>query len=182
MMDAKQRTRASKLLSLILRHEPESAGLTLEPGGWVLVTDLLDGLRKMGKPISLDDLKEIVATSDKKRFAFDDSGAKIRANQGHSAEVDLQLEPRTPPAILYHGTSEAALPSILVQGVLKQSRHHVHLSTTPEQAYTVGQRHGRPVVLAVDAGGMHAAGFTFLMSDNGVWLVDEVPPPYLRRL
>jgi putative RNA 2'-phosphotransferase len=165
MMDAKQRTRASKLLSLILRHEPESAGLTLEPGGWVLVTDLLDGLRKMGKPISLDD-----------------SGAKIRANQGHSTEVDLQLEPRTPPAILYHGTSEAALPSILVQGVLKQSRHHVHLSTTPEQAYTVGQRHGRPVVLAVDAGGMHAAGFVFLMSDNGVWLVDEVPPPYLRRL
>lgn len=124
----------------------------------------------------------MVATSDKQRFSFDDTKTRIRANQGHSAEVDLQLQPQIPPDVLYHGTAERSLPVILRSGLLKMSRHHVHLSREVETARKVGMRHGRPVVLAIDALVMQQAGFTFYCSDNGVWLVDEVPVQYLTPI
>lgn len=117
--------------------------------------------------------------SDKQRFSFDETKTRIRANQGHSATVDLQLEPQTPPHMLYHGTGEQSVPAILRSGLLKMLRHHVHLSRDMETARKVGMRHGRPVILVIAAAAMHQARFTFYCSDNGVWLVDEVPPKYL---
>jgi putative RNA 2'-phosphotransferase len=181
-MDPKRRTTVSKLLSKHLRHEPEALGLTLAPGGWVEVEALLAGCARHGMPLTLDQLREVVETNDKQRFSFDDTGARIRANQGHSTAVDLQLEPVPPPDVLYHGTAEHAVEVILRDGVKKMSRHDVHLSPTPEAARKVGARHGKPVVLVVDAARMHADGHKFRCSANGVWLVDQVPPRYLRRL
>src|SRR5262245_22151790 len=143
-MNDKQRTRLSKLLSKHLRHHPAALGLTLEPGGWVLVEALLDGCRKSGVAVSRQQLDEIVATSDKQRFAFDESRTKVRANQGHTAEVDLQLAPAEPPTVLFHGTGEHSLPAIMIEGLRKMARHHVHLSADVETATRVGARHGRP--------------------------------------
>jgi putative RNA 2'-phosphotransferase len=179
-MNDKQRTRASKFLSKHLRHDPAGLGLTLEPGGWVSVDTLLDGCRRAGITLSRDDLAEIVAGSDKRRFAFDETGTRIRANQGHSVEVNLQLEPAEPPAVLFHGTGADVVPAVLREGLRKMRRHHVHLSPDIETATRVGARHGRPVVLAVDAAAMARAGHQFYVSANGVWLTDEVSPAFLR--
>lgn len=181
-MDAKRGKHVSKFLSLHSRHEPEKLGLTLEPGGWVPIHALLAGAARAGVRISREELDEVVRTSDKQRFAIDDTGTKIRANQGHSAEVDLQLEPADPPAELYHGTADRNLDAILRDGLRKMARHHVHLSQDRETATSVGTRHGRPVVLVVDAAGMRADGHGFFRSANGVWLVEAVPPRYLRTL
>jgi putative RNA 2'-phosphotransferase len=123
-----------------------------------------------------------VAQNDKQRFSFDPSSTRIRANQGHSTAVDLQLEPATPPDVLYHGTAEKHVAVILAGGLKRMARHHVHLSTTVPTATAVGKRHGRPVVLVVDAAAMSRDGFTFYCSANGVWLTDHVPPRYLRPL
>jgi putative RNA 2'-phosphotransferase len=171
----------SKYLSKYLRHSPHELGLTLRPGGWVLVDDLLAASEGQGFPISYDELVECVETNDKKRFSFDDSGDLIRANQGHSAPVDLQLEERQPPEVLYHGTVERFLPAIRADGLNKGKRHHVHLSRDRETATKVGARRGKPVVLNIDAGGMHRDGHKFFFSANGVWLTDSVPPGYLSR-
>lgn len=179
-MDGKQLTRISKFLSKHLRHEPEAIGLTLQPGGWVVVDDLLAACAGAGVPLSRDLLDEVVARNDKQRFAFDDTGARIRANQGHSVAVDLQLSPAVPPDCLYHGTALADVATILANGVQRMSRHHVHLSPDVATAIKVGQRHGKPVVLSIDAAAMHAAGIPFYRTANGVWLVDEVPPAYIR--
>lgn len=179
-MDPKRLVRVSKFLSLHLRHDPAALGLTLEPGGWVSVAALLAGAAAKRFPITRDELDAVVRTSDKQRFTFDETGEKIRANQGHSAEVDLQLEPSEPPAELYHGTAGRFLADILRDGLNKMARHHVHLSADTATASTVGTRHGRLVLLAVDAATMRAAGFDFFRSANGVWLVDAVPPRYLR--
>jgi putative RNA 2'-phosphotransferase len=181
-MNDKQRVRISKYLSKHLRHDPERLGLTLEPGGWVDVGELLAACAADGFPITRDELDEIVETSDKRRFSFDETESRIRANQGHSVEVDLQLAPTTPPDQLFHGTAEHFVPGILGDGLKRMSRHHVHLSTTTETARKVGARHGKPVVLVVDAAAMHRDGILFYVSDNGVWLVDEVPARYLRLL
>jgi putative RNA 2'-phosphotransferase len=143
---------------------------------------LLTAAARHGCPITRIELDEIVFTSDKQRFAFDETEARVRANQGHSVEVDLQLDPADPPDVLYHGTAEAVLPAILAGGLLKMRRHHVHLSRDVETAVRVGARHGRPVVLAVAAGKMAANGFRFFVSANGVWLVDAVLPDYLTVL
>lgn len=178
-MDSRRLVTVSKFLSKHLRHAPEAIGLTLEPGGWVRVEDLLAGCARARFAVSREELREVVEQNDKKRFSFDDTGERIRANQGHSAEVDLQLEPRTPPDVLYHGTATHVVDAILRDGVAKMSRHHVHLSTTVETARTVGKRHGKPVVLRVDAAAMHRDGLVFYCSDNGVWLTDEVPARYL---
>ena len=172
----------SKYVAKHLRHAPHELGITLQPGGWVPVDDLLAAAAKHGFPITYDDLLECVETNDKQRFAFDPSGELIRANQGHSVEVDLQLEASEPPEILYHGTVERFLPSILKDGLVKGKRHHVHLSRDVETARKVGARRGIPVILKVDAGRMHRAGHTFLLSANGVWLTDSVLPEYLSRL
>jgi putative RNA 2'-phosphotransferase len=171
----------SKFLAKYLRHAPHELGLTLEPGGWVPVDDLLAAAAKNGFPISFDDLVECVETNDKERFAFDVSGEMIRANQGHSVEVDLQLEERMPPETLYHGTVERFLPSIFQDGLVRGKRHHVHLSKDVDTARKVGARRGKPVILAVDAARMHRDGFKFLLSANGVWLTDLVPAEYLSK-
>lgn len=181
-MDDKRKVRVSKCLSRILRHAPGDAGLTLEPGGWVSVTDLLIGAARAGVRITQEELSEVVRTSDKQRFAFDETGTRVRANQGHSVEVDLQLSPAQPPATLFHGTADRNCAAILTSGLLKMARHHVHLSAEPATALKVGSRHGKPVVLVVDAARMHADGHAFFRSANGVWLVEHVAPEYLRVL
>ncbi|MDC0715459.1 RNA 2'-phosphotransferase [Nannocystis bainbridge] len=178
-MDANSRVRLSKFLSLHLRHDPAGLGLELEAGGWVEVEALLAACAHKRRPMSRAQLEEIVRTSDKQRFAFDDTGTKIRANQGHTVAVDLQLVPAMPPPLLFHGTGEQTVAAILREGLLKMRRHHVHLSADAITAHKVGARHGRPAVLRVDAAGMVAAGFVFFRAENGVWLVEHVPPDYL---
>ncbi|WP_337177590.1 RNA 2'-phosphotransferase [Paludisphaera sp.] len=172
----------SKYLAKHLRHAPQDLGLTLQPGGWVAVDDLLAATRQHGFPITFDELIECVETNDKRRFAFDVSGELIRANQGHSVEVDLQLEACEPPPTLYHGTVERFMPSILESGLTRGKRHHVHLSGDVETARKVGARRGQPVILAIEAGRMGRDGREFLRSANGVWLTDAVPPEYLSRI
>lgn len=143
--------------------------------------DLLNAAEKKGFSITYDDLVECVETNDKQRFAIDVTGELIRANQGHSIEVDLRLEEREPPVTLYHGTVERFLPSILQEGLVRGKRHHVHLSKNLETARKVGSRRGKPAILKVDAGRMHREGHRFLLSANGVWLTDAVPPSYLSK-
>lgn len=172
----------SKFLSLVLRHEPGRAGITLGEGGWVAVSDLLAGCERAGKHISPALLREVVASNDKQRFAFSDDGLRIRANQGHSVQVDLGLVPQVPPERLYHGTASRFLASILEQGLLRGARHHVHLTEKQEVAVSVGTRHGVPVVLVVDALRMQRDGHVFYRSDNGVWLTDRVDVQYLAQL
>jgi putative RNA 2'-phosphotransferase len=181
-MDPKAATRLSKFLSQHLRHQPQAIGLTLQVGGWVNVADLLAACAAHGHPMSRDELADIVEDSDKQRFAFDETGQRLRAQQGHSVEIDLQLTPAEPPAVLYHGTAPAALPAIRAAGLQKMNRHHVHLTTDEATARRVGQRRGRPTLLAIDAAALHAAGGVFYRSGNGVWLVDSVPPQYVREL
>ena len=171
----------SKFLAKRLRHAPEALGLTLQPGGWVSVDDLLAASERAGFAISYDELIECVETNDKKRFSFDDTGDLIRANQGHSVEVDLQLEQQVPPDILFHGTVERFLESIMAEGLKKGKRHHVHLSKDIETARKVGAKRGKPIILQVEAGKMHGDGFTFYLSANGVWLTDAVPASFLTR-
>jgi len=182
MMNQSRIVKLSKYLSYHLRHHPEKLGLTLDVGGWVSVDELLAAAKKSGFSISVWELEEVVAKNDKKRFSFDDTGSKIRANQGHSVTVDLQLQPVKPPEILYHGTGQGSVDAILSQGLRKMSRHHVHLSPDVTTAKKVGDRHGRAVVLVVNAAMMYADGFEFYCSDNGVWLVDRVPPEYLQQM
>jgi putative RNA 2'-phosphotransferase len=172
----------SKFLAKHLRHAPEALGLTLQSGGWVSVDDLLAASARAGFTITYDELLECVETNDKQRFSFDDTGDLLRANQGHSVGVDLQLEEKQPPDTLYHGTVERFLASILAEGLKKGKRHHVHLSRDVETARKVGARRGKPVILRVDAGKMHGAGYPFFLSANGVWLTDAVPTAFLARL
>jgi putative RNA 2'-phosphotransferase len=181
-MDNKRVINVSKYLSRHLRHNPGGLGLILEVGGWVRVDDLLAGCARKGFRISRAELDEVVAQNDKQRFSFDATRSRIRANQGHSVEVDLQLQPTTPPAVLYHGTGHRTADVIAAEGLQKMRRHHVHLSEDVPTAIRVGARHGRPVVFAVDARAMAEAGVEFFCSDNGVWLVEEVPPRYLSVL
>src|SRR6185369_8308359 len=171
----------SKFLAKHLRHAPDALGLSLQPGGWVPVDDLLAASEKVGFPISYDELIECVETNDKQRFSFDDTGDLIRANQGHSVEVDLKLEEAEPPEVLFHGTVERFLASIVAEGLKKGKRHHVHLSVDVATARKVGARRGKPIVLQVDALRMHRDGHTFFVSVNGVWLTEAVPVDYLKR-
>lgn len=176
---SKVRKHKSKFLSLVLRHEPAAAGVMLDDAGWVAVDELLAGCAKVGNPITRDELDEIVRANDKQRFAMSPCGTRIRANQGHSVEVELGHVAANPPAVLYHGTGAGAVASIRATGLQKQSRHHVHLSEQPAPAMAVGGRHGRPVLLVVDAARMAADGLAFYLTPNGVWLVNAVPPRYL---
>ncbi len=174
--------RTSKLLSRVLRHDPAAIGITLDPAGWVDVDTLLSALRAHGHRLSQAELRQLVAASDKQRFALDPGANRIRANQGHSVEVDLGLPPATPPALLYHGTPVRNLESILADGINRGSRHDVHLSPDVETARRVGARRGRCAVLVVQALAMHQDGHPFSVSDNGVWLTRQVPARYLSRL
>jgi putative RNA 2'-phosphotransferase len=179
-MDAKTLTRRSKFLSLVLRHQPELVGIALDPAGWVDIDELVDRCRAHGHPLTREAIEEIAATSPKQRFAISEDGRRIRANQGHSVDVELGYEPAVPPDILYHGTVEASLPGIRATGLEKRARHHVHLSPDEATARVVGMRRGRPVILRVAAGRMVGDGHVFHLSTNGVWLVEAVPPVYIE--
>lgn len=181
-MNDERLVKVSKYLSKHLRHQPERLGLTLAPGGWVTVDDLLAACAAHGMHLSLAELDEVVSHNSKQRFSFSPDRRQIRANQGHSVDVDLQLAPETPPDVLYHGTGHRAVDAIRREGLQKMSRHHVHLSRDTQTAWQVGGRHGRPVVFAVNAAAMRRAGHVFLRSDNNVWLVDFVPPEYLTEV
>lgn len=181
-MDERRTVKVSKYLSKHLRHQPERIGLALDANGWVPVEELLSAAAAHGTRITREELEHVVAVNDKKRFTIErgPEGHRIRANQGHTVEVDLALEPAEPPAYLYHGTVARFLDAIRAEGLRPMARHHVHLSPDRDTATRVGARRGRPVVLSVDAGAMHRAGHTFLVSENGVWLTDAVPPEFLR--
>lgn len=173
--------RISKFLALHLRHRPERIGIVLDERGWVEVDELLAAAARHGFAISRDELDRVVAGNDKQRFAFDDTGWSIRANQGHSVPVELDLPVTAPPELLFHGTVARSLEAIRREGLRPMDRHAVHLSIDAETARRVGTRRGRPVVLIVAAGAMAASGHEFRVSANGVWLVNEVPPEYLSE-
>ncbi|MGY1605881.1 RNA 2'-phosphotransferase [Geodermatophilus sp. SYSU D00700] len=174
--------RVSKRLSYVLRHRPDSVGLVLDDAGWVDVAALLAALAAHGMPLTREDLDHVVARNDKRRFAFDPTGTRIRASQGHSVPVALGYAAEAPPDVLFHGTAVRNLPAILAEGLRPGRRHAVHLSPDEVTARAVGERRGRAAVLRVDAAGLAAAGVVFTRSANGVWLVDAVPPRYLGVL
>lgn len=171
------RRQVSKRLAYLLRHAPHEAGLTLERGGWAALKPLL---RHLG--ITRAEIEKLVQTDEKGRYSLSKGGDKIRANQGHSVPVDLGLTPTAPPATLYHGSYKGARVGIARHGLKPMNRHHVHLSAERETALSVGLRRGWPVLYAVNARAMTQAGFVFYRSENGVWLVDAVPPEYLEML
>ncbi|MFC4059316.1 RNA 2'-phosphotransferase [Planomonospora corallina] len=177
-MDERRLVGISKYLARHLRHRPERIGIELDPHGWVEIDVLLAAAAEHGFPISRAELDEVVAGNDKRRYVIE--GGRIRASQGHSVPVDLDLPVCEPPAFLYHGTVARNLVAIRAEGLRPMGRHHVHLSPDRETATRVGARRGRPVVLAVDAGAMRAAGHEFRRSANGVWLTGHVPPPFIR--
>lgn len=181
MINEKENTRISKFLSLVLRHQPEIIGIQLDEQGWVSVDILLKQMAAHSHHLSKEILDHVVATNSKKRFAYNDDETKIRANQGHSVDVDLNYKSRQPPAILYHGTAERALESIFKTGLEKRERHHVHLSMDVSTALSVGSRYGKPVLLVVAAGEMYTDGYSFYVSDNNVWLTEHVPVKYLKQ-
>ena len=174
--------RVSKWLARHLRHRPERIGLTLDEGGWVEVDALLAAAAAHGFPLTRAELDAAVAEPVKRRYAYDASGRRVRAVQGHSVAVALGYAPSEPPATLFHGTHPGALDAIAREGLRPMGRTHVHLSPDRETAVAVGARRGRPVVLEVDAEALAAAGSAFLLADNGVWLVDAVSPAFLRGL
>ena len=173
--------RASRFLSLVLRHKPDAAGITLDAHGWANVSELLCGIRER-HPLTMEELDKIVQTDDKQRYSFNDDRTKIRANQGHSIPVDVELAKREPPEYLYHGTGEKYLESILEKGLISKTRLYVHLSEDIETAESVGVRHGTPIVFSVASGQMYQNGFQFYISKNGVWLTSQVPTDYLQLL
>lgn len=179
MLSKEETTKVSKTLSYVLRHNPSSIDLQLDENGWAPVNELLLKLKLNGRVIDFDMLKWVVDTNNKKRFNFNNDYSMIRASQGHSIEIDLNYAVAEPPAILYHGTTGKSLPAILLQGLRKMNRHHVHLSSNEQTALNVGKRHGKPVVLTIKAGEIHAVGYAFFESDNNVWLTETVPPSYI---
>ena len=173
-------TTISKFMSLVLRHQPQHIGLALDAAGWAGVDDLLARAAAAGCVITRDELNEVVATSDKRRFALSDDGLRIRANQGHSIDVDLGLAPIAPPEWLFHGTASRFVDSILRTGLERRSRHHVHLTDKVAIGEAVGRRYGKAVILRVAAAAMEAQGHVFFRSANDVWLVDAVPPRFIE--
>ncbi|SOE12392.1 putative RNA 2'-phosphotransferase [Streptomyces sp. 2323.1] len=177
-MDSQRSVRLSKYLAKHLRHAPERIGITLDAQGWVPVDALMTAAAQHGFRFSRAELEQVVAGNDKQRYAIE--GDRIRANQGHSVRIELDLAPAVPPDRLFHGTVGRRLAAIRAEGLRPMSRHAVHLSPDRETATRVGARRGRPVVLTVDAAAMHRAGHVFQVSANGVWLTDRVPAAYLR--
>ncbi len=180
---SKQFDKTSKFLSYILRHQPEAIKLTLEQDGWVNIDKLISHANQHGESLNKELIEQIVATSDKKRFTISEDGVKIRAAQGHSTQqVQIKHVEQTPPEFLYHGTTTRFLDSIKTQGLVTGSRHYVHLSNDEQTAISVGQRHGKPVVLKIKALLMSQQGFKFYLADNGVWLTKEVPAEFILEL
>ncbi len=172
----------SKYISRVLRHRPEDANIQLDEHGWANVEELLVGMNANGRKIDRETLKEIVRTDKKQRYSFNEDKTLIRANQGHSIPVDVELAEQEPPEYLYHGTADRFLESIRKQGLLPMSRLYVHLSGDVETARIVGKRHGRPVVLKIHSGDMYRDGVTFYRSQNGVWLTKKVDAGYFEQL
>ena len=181
-MTEAEKKKISKLMSYILRQHPEEFQIELTSQGWCQTEDLLKAIQSKKISISFEDMAEVVETNDKKRLAFNDDKTQIRASQGHSISIDLGYEPVTPPDVLYHGTATRFLDSIQEKGLKKGNRHHVHLSKDMETATKVGVRHGKLALLTVDAKAMHAKGFQFFCSENGVWLTDAVPVAFINEL
>jgi putative RNA 2'-phosphotransferase len=171
--------KTSKFLSLVLRHQPERAGITLDGAGWVRVDTLLHGCAKHGHVVSREELEEVIRENDKKRFVLNEDGTRIRAAQGHSINIELGYAPIEPPEILYHGTAIQYLTSIKEQGLISKARQHVHLSDLVDTAIKVGGRHGRAVVIPVKSGVMHRDGGIFYLTPNAVWLSGPISPEYL---
>ena len=178
---SKNEINISKFLSLVLRHQPETIAITLDQNGWADVNDLIEKANNYGIKFDRETLNHIVATNTKKRFAFNDTLDKIRASQGHSVEIELGYTNQKPPEILFHGTAEKFVQSILDTGLEKGNRQQVHLSADFETAIKVGQRHGKPFVFKVVAEKMYNDNFEFFISDNGIWLTDNVPTKYLKQ-
>lgn len=173
----REHVRISKFLSLVLRHRPERIGIELDEHGWVKIDVLLRAAAAHGRSITKEQLEAVVTQNDKQRFAIE--AGRVRASQGHSVEIDLQLEALDPPQLLHHGTATRFLDAIRVEGLRPMNRHHVHLSSDRATATKVGARHGKAVVLTVAAGSMAEAGHVFHRSQNGVWLTEHVPPQFL---
>lgn len=180
-MSSKSLTSISKFLSLVLRHQPQVVGMQLDSEGWLPIAELIENANRRGQQLSLELLHEVVASCEKKRFSLSDDGLRIRANQGHSVrDVELNLEPMTPPKELFHGTITPFMESIRKHGLLKRSRNHVHLSADIETAKKVGSRRGSPLVLTIRAEAMRESGHIFYKSVNGVWLTDAVPVSFIE--
>ena len=176
-------TELSRYMCLILRHHPEVIGITLDEHGWADVEELIAGIaEKKNKNFNREMLEEIVRTDDKQRYAFSEDRTKIRANQGHSIPVDVELEKKEPPEILYHGTGGKYVESIDAMGLIPKNRLYVHLSGDVETAESVGKRHGTPVIYRVHSGRMYRDGYEFFLSRNGVWLTKRVPVEYLEKV
>jgi len=171
----------SKYLSYILRHNPSDIGLELDQSGWADMSELISKANDKGKALSEELIQVVVETCDKQRFTISSCGQLIRANQGHSIKIDLGLPPKTPPALLYHGTAEKFINAIEKEGLKKRQRHHVHLTENIKTAQSVGSRYGKLILLCIDTQAMTKAGIQFFQSANGVWLTDAVPPQYLSR-
>lgn len=172
----------SKFISLILRHKPETIGITLDEHGWADVQELIDGINQSGGyMLDKESLEEIVHSDEKQRYSFNEDHTLIRANQGHSIPVDVELEEKTPPDILWHGTGEKYVELIDAQGLIPKSRLYVHLSSDKETAKKVGSRHGRPVIYEIDCRQMVTDGYRFFESANHVWLIKEVPVKYMKK-
>lgn len=169
----------SKYIALILRHKPEEIGITLDEHGWADTNELIAGVKKKYPEFGLTHLIFIVESDEKQRYSFGDDMRLIRANQGHSIPVDLELEPVKPPVLLWHGTGQKYVDSIEKEGLIPKSRQYVHLSSDHETALEVGKRHGEPALYLVNALGMYTDGYEFFLSANGVWLTKEVPFEYL---
>lgn len=179
-MNQDQSIRRSKFLSLVLRHQPETAFVTLDSAGWVAVDELLAGCAKARMVFTREELDHMVATNPKRRFEYNEDCTRIRASQGHSVEVDLQYAPEVPPEMLYHGTATRFLDLIKAGGLQKMQRHHVHLADETKTTMQVGSRHGKPVMLIIQAAEMHRAGHVFYHATNGAWLVDHVPAEFIQ--
>lgn len=175
-------TKVSKFLSLVLRHKPEIIGLQLDEYGWAAIAELVEKSRLAGVMLNEAHVRKVVAASEKQRFAISVDGTRIRANQGHSIPVDMTSHEAVPTDFIYHGTAQSTLSAILHQGIKRGNRQFVHLSSDMETALRVGQRHGRPVVVVVQAGDMYRDGFRFFLSENGIWLTEFVPSRYLKVL
>lgn len=180
-MTESQKKKTSKFLSYVLRHQPELIGLNLDENGWANVDELIAKSTNDTQGFTFEELNEIVETNDKKRFVFNEDKTRIRANQGHSIGIDLNLKPQQPPEFLYHGTAQANVDSILENGIEKKSRQHVHLSSDKETANKVGMRHGKPVILTIKTKEMSEDGILFYLSENGVWLTDFVDQKYILK-
>lgn len=175
------KTDLSKFISLVLRHKPETIGISLDEHGWARVDELIAGIAKSTE-FNMEILEEIVRTDNKQRYSFNEDKSLIRANQGHSVPVDVELDEAAPPELLWHGTGEKFVASIDAQGLIPKSRLYVHLSKDKETAVTVGARHGKPVLYCVKSGEMARDGYKFYLTKNGVWLIKKVPAKYLEKV